>query len=186
MTRKKRIALVLLGLTLVAGIVLLSQPYPRQLVFGPKVKGVPLCAWQEYFREGHAEDLWIEPSAFQKLLGWLKRGSEPLNWGELTPADKEVIHVSLIDDADPNIRYRAFDALGTDRPGRVPAILRLLEDPDVSVIEKVAKSLIGEDLDPRVKEQLERLAEGNDAHRRDIALRVLHQQSVRRDAPKPE
>jgi hypothetical protein len=75
----RRRVLVLLGAgALLCGLAML-HPYPRQSLFGPKVRGVPWCVWEAEMRrqtdpEGHGQ-LWS--SQLRRLLGIKDDGLNP-------------------------------------------------------------------------------------------------------------
>src|SRR5262245_54667846 len=112
MSKKKRLLLAVTVLALIAGGVVLASPYPRQFLFGPKIHGVPLCAWQEDVRRKHAEH--EEKTFVQKVLEWLKHGRDrEMEWEELTKAEREDVYLSLIDDPSNKVRIAAAEQLSS-------------------------------------------------------------------------
>src|ERR1019366_7308351 len=109
---KKRIAriVVYFGLTCLTALVL-SHPYIRQSLFGPKIKGEPLWAWQQEFRARSDSQ---PPTLVGKLLNILKIDSKPMRWiGTFDSGDPELLPVliTLAEDGDENVRCRVANAL---------------------------------------------------------------------------
>src|SRR5260370_37574556 len=98
--------------TLGVGVLLfLLHPYSRQTVFGPTVRGMPLCYWQDGFRRRADPEAYgnsFTTNVFQ-WLGFAKRQPMLLNLG----GDDEVrLLLSLADDPQPRVRERVADHTG--------------------------------------------------------------------------
>lgn len=128
----KRLLLAFLVLALLAGVFVVSFPYPRQLVFGPKIQGVPLCAWQEHFRDHVARkeprfaERRQEPSVLRDLFGWLGGGGSNLKWDSLRESERDTVLLSLLDDPQPYVRAAvAGSFFAANSPKGVSALLQL-------------------------------------------------------------
>src|ERR1019366_9806046 len=132
---KKRIAriVVYFGLTCLTALVL-SHPYIRQSLFGPKIKGEPLWAWQQEFRARLDSQ---PPTLVGKLLSILKIDSKPMRWiGTFDSGDPELlpVMVSLADDGDENVRRDVAYALDNANPaGAMATLIHMLEDRSSNV-----------------------------------------------------
>ena len=64
-TRKRPLLIVLGGTAIVIVAAFFAHPYGRQLVFGPRIRGVPLWSWQQQFRKAFANDDFIASTLAQ-------------------------------------------------------------------------------------------------------------------------
>src|SRR5262249_29690888 len=137
MTRKKRLLVVVAGFAIIGAAVLFANPYPRQYLFGPKIRDVPLCAWQEAFRRGVfvpigglAPD--YEDGFWAKWRHWLGQGDASLKYDDfvaLTVPERELLLVNMADDELMPVRRVTAKHFGSfDSPAALAALLRLLED----------------------------------------------------------
>jgi HEAT repeat protein len=139
---KKRIAriVVYFGLTCLTALVL-SHPYIWQSIFGPKIKGEPLWAWQQEFRHRfHFKH--GNPTHWAKALDFLGLDSKPTSWvGYYPRKDPEMLAVllSLARDQDEAIRCCVAYELGfmPAEEKMFVALMRLLDDPSNNVRESV-------------------------------------------------
>lgn len=102
-----RRGLPFLILVVVAGALVI--PYYRQLLFGPKYQGVPLCVWQEQLRRqtlGENDKGWIA-----KALQWLQPKTKAEKVVRLTREEQIDIWLTLLDDPAPAMRVRSIQAL---------------------------------------------------------------------------
>ncbi|MCI0681367.1 MAG: HEAT repeat domain-containing protein [Gemmataceae bacterium] len=107
---RKRIirrVLALLALALVGAA--LVVPYYRQLLFGPKHQGVPLCVWQDQLRRQTLGD--NDPGWLAKVRKWFQPKADSLAKIELTREDRIAIWFTFLDDPVPGMRVRAVQAL---------------------------------------------------------------------------
>lgn len=142
MTRKKRLLLFATGLAVSAVAFVLASPYPRQLLFGPKVRGVPLCAWQDEARRD--ADPRADKSLLEKVLAWLTYGQErELEWEKLARSEREDIFLSLIEDPSSDVRLSVAMRLNSPRRDVVWAgLARLLADPDWDVCNEAGNKIM--------------------------------------------
>jgi hypothetical protein len=130
---KKRIArsVVYFGLTCLTALVL-SHPYIWQSIFGPKIKGEPLWAWQQEIR-ARCHEIPGNPTLLAKVLQILKIDSRPLRWiGSFDSSDPELLPVlfSLADDGDEMVRCQvgcSFGAILSEKAA-VTALVNMLDD----------------------------------------------------------
>ncbi len=132
MKSKKRLlklAYALLGLLATA---FLLFPYTRQLVFGPKIEGVPICRLQGEFRrlDDYRPRKWTD-----KLLDYLNPNARENLYLTLNEASKRRILLSLVDDADSRTRELALRNLAEHAADSdvMPHLLRHFDDPDREV-----------------------------------------------------
>ena len=141
---RRRVVLMLVGITL-AGLVIafFSHPYGRQLVFGPKIRGEPLYAWQQQFRKnavGKGDDL------LSKALAWIGVQTHEFPWSN---RDVELLPVllSLREDPDPRVRKQvaAYLMWHGDLDEAIEALLHLLDDPEPDVRQSAAYAFANPD-----------------------------------------
>ncbi len=99
--------LAFVGAVLVAAALVI--PYYRQLLFGPKYQGVPLCAWQERARRQIQGD--DKPDWAAKIAKWVQPKEEALPADKLTREEKIAIWETLLDDPAPAVRVQAIQRL---------------------------------------------------------------------------
>lgn len=107
--RKKLLRRCLVILLIAAAGAIAINQYFRQLVFGPRIHGTPLCAWQERIRRQvlpQRDDNWLNSIA--KLF---QPKDEALPYNKLDLEQKTYLWLSLIDDSDPAMRAQAVNAL---------------------------------------------------------------------------
>lgn len=188
MTRTKRLLVVGAGLVVIVAATLLANPYPRQLLFGPTIRGTPLCAWQDAFR--HSAFMPIGGLSLPRQDGfvakwrqWLGRGDAALNsddFESLTPAEREQLFLSLVDDEDkPVRRIIAHELGGFDSPAALAGILRLLVDKDEDVRSTASLALANsEKLAPAAWPKLKVLLEHDDPELRALALCTMNDAGI--------
>lgn len=110
------------------------HPYPRQLLFGPKINGVPWCIWEE--------EAWmcVHPEAKQSWLAkalegiGLSRGNgRMLDRDDFHLQEALPLHLHLADDGDPQLRKFALDhllAAQKKKRGEFEAVFREHLDDD--------------------------------------------------------
>ncbi len=142
--KKKRLLQILAALALIVSGALMFHPYPRQLVFGPKIKGTPVCAWQEDFRSRNSGGFGDpERETFvAKILDWLNFGDHFLDWNPLSKEEKEAIYITLAADPSPHVRKAIVVELSEmmSKDG-IPTYLGFLDDPDLSVAAEACERL---------------------------------------------
>ena len=138
--KKKRLLLILLFLLLIPAGILVISPYPRQLVFGPKIQGVPLCAWQEEVRRRHRPD---DDSTFSTtFLSWFRTGHTDLKWTSLSEEEKERVYLTLLDDGVTEVRKNVAEALAWSYSPRViPALVQLIDDSEKTIRDQAVDAL---------------------------------------------
>ena len=77
----RRWLLALLAVVALFGLAML-HPYPRQSLFGPKIRGEPWCYWEAEVRR-HADPEKHENTVSAKLLRWIGMESEPVGFRTL-------------------------------------------------------------------------------------------------------
>lgn len=122
------------------GALPLCHSFLRQSIFGPQIDGIPWCVWEdEVRREAHAG----EPPS------WLTKMMEKIGFGQQQPIhlnSQEVfpVHLHLVEDADPKVRWVALLYVGLSE-GRdesaVPALRRHLHDSDAKCRLEAARHL---------------------------------------------
>src|SRR5438128_2292800 len=111
--RKKLLvrALVLLVVAVIGAVSI--NPYFRQLVFGPRLQGTPLCAWQDHVRRQ------VLPGREDNFLASVAKLFQPkeesLPFGKLDNDEQTFLWLSLIEDRDPAMRVQAVNALWSNR-----------------------------------------------------------------------
>src|SRR6516165_10036767 len=62
-------------------MLVLLHPYSRQVIFGPRIDGLPLAYWQDQFRGSCDPTGAVPPSLTSKIIRWLglDRGDQPWN-----------------------------------------------------------------------------------------------------------
>lgn len=115
-----------LGLVLAVGLV---NPYTRQLFFGPKIRGTPLCYWQDLIR-AEADPQLRDPSIRATALRWLGLGRRQII-AFPKEADMVPVYLSLLDDPNPAVRIRLAPGLARapESAGAIEGLERLLDDP---------------------------------------------------------
>jgi HEAT repeat protein len=130
MTRR-RLLLLVLGSTLAGlGIAFFAHPYGRQLVFGPKIRGVPLWSWQQQFRKHYANP--NDDFIANALAPFGVKRADPA-WNP--DPDLLPVLLSLVDEPDDQLRAHVAQNLGY-YPGSAPAgeaLIVLLDDSSETV-----------------------------------------------------
>lgn len=142
MTRKGWLRIGVYGTVGVGILVFLLHPYSRQTVFGPKVRGMPFCYWQDGFRR-QADPVAYRDSLATKVLEWLGVAKRQPMLLSLGGDDELRLLLSLADDPQPRVREQVADHLGVSLPSdeRVMALRRMLDDPDAKVRAAAAITL---------------------------------------------
>jgi HEAT repeat protein len=142
-TTRKRMLRIGVYVTLgVIVLILLVHPFSRQAMFGPKVRDLPLCYWQDGFRRAANGDDGKD-SLTAKVVRWLGLDARQQSFGLPDGADGLSVVLSLVDDPEPRVREQVAIALGRGfAPDEcAPALLRLLDDPEARVRAAAANSL---------------------------------------------
>ena len=139
---KKRIAriVVYFSLTCLTALVL-SHPYIWQSIFGPTIKGEPLWAWQQEFREDAGADPTTHSARTVRLL---KFDNEPFRWsGVFNDPEMLPVLISLADDPDERVRAHVANHLAyLPLEGDVAELYSLaLDDPSQKVRQAAIRSL---------------------------------------------
>jgi HEAT repeat protein len=153
--RWRRRALLYGVLALVVALVLLN-PYARQLLFGPTVRGVPVCYWQEQVRLA-ADPTIPQWSARYRLLEALGL-RRPMAVDPPHGADMLPVYLGLLDDSNVSVRMGVALALAAlpASPESDAALVRLLDDADPWVRAYAAAGIRSR---PGLKAALPRLTE---------------------------
>jgi HEAT repeat protein len=157
MTRKQALRIgVYVTLGVIVSLVLL-HPFTRQAIFGPKIRDLPLCYWQDGFRRGEHRNA-NRDSLTTKVVRWLGLDSRE-DFVDLPEGDDGLrVLLSLVDDPEPHVREKVAFTLGRcARDDCVQALLRLLDDPEAKVRAAAASSLGS--MQPEVVAALPRLVE---------------------------
>jgi HEAT repeat protein len=133
MTKNRRLRIGLCAFLVLAVPVLLMIPYARQAVFGPRVRGKPLCYWQDEFRR------WADPEVDASItgkitewFGYAAPGDAPEFPQE---ADMLPVVLSLTTDTSYFVRARVASRLAhyaQESPQALTAFLLMLDDPGSS------------------------------------------------------
>lgn len=179
--KKKRLILGLLALALILGGCVLLNPYPRQLLLGPKIAGRPLCAWQECFRRSYGDEIRDE-SFFERFLGWTRHGKPSLRWDSLAPEQMDLVLVSLTDDRSPRVRRQVAVELSMYSKSRdvFAALLQLLDDKEEEVRASAADSIVDADYRNEALPHFHALLRHPDSSRRMLGLKSI--QSILRQS----
>jgi HEAT repeat protein len=141
MTRKRLLRIGICGTPAVLLLVVL-HPHIWQSMFGPKIRGVPLWAWQQSLRRSIAADNGTD-SLLQKTLRWAEsKWLKPEPWPRFEP-DMVPVLLSMVDDPSPDVRANVAFQLGANplSPESAEALVRLLDDPVDRVRGHAAQSL---------------------------------------------
>src|SRR5262245_13002829 len=107
--RKKLLRRGLAILLIAAAGAVAINPYFRQLVFGPRISGTPLCAWQERIRRQVLPQR--EDNLLHSIAKLFQPKDEALPYSKLDLEQKTYLWLTLIDDPDPAMRVQAVNAL---------------------------------------------------------------------------
>lgn len=166
---KKR--LIQLGLAVIVGVAL-TNSYPRQLVFGPKIKQLPLCVWQAEVRQKYGKK--VPPGGLDKVWSWFRKGEGPLEWWGISPEEWQTLCLSLYEDEDPGVRqFAASNLVGGHDESTIDVLVRLFDDPDRRVRIAAAWNLSKFQDKSKVVAKLAPFLEHADAARRGLALSTL-------------
>src|ERR1051326_5009639 len=93
------------GAALLFGLAML-HPYPRQSLFGPKIRGQPWCVWERQVR-GFVD---AQDSFSDKALRWLGVERQQLAGNEIfDDAEMLPLVLELLDDPDSRVRMQFKD-----------------------------------------------------------------------------
>jgi HEAT repeat protein len=133
MTKKRVLRLCLYATLAAFALLILSHPYIRQSVIGPKIHGEPFWAWQQEIRARAGNN--ANPSSlWEKALNLMHIDHRPMSWiGQFDPSDPEMLPVilSLEDDPDELVRGNVAWYLGHPAPASpesAKALTRMLDD----------------------------------------------------------
>src|SRR5687768_6678121 len=131
MLLSRKAVLAFLGVAaLLFGVVML-HPYPRQSLFGPKIRGKPWCVWEHSFRR-HVHPEKHEQNLSGKLLRWFGVDDvNPIRFDifENTLDDPDLLPLALAmaEDEDRDVRDRALQAIFMSRHLKSPSVLSVLQ-----------------------------------------------------------
>jgi hypothetical protein len=126
--------------------VALSDPFLRQSVFGPKIHGVPVYAWEHDARRDFSRSS-ARPSLYERVAGSLGFRVSPtyIDDFRFPHRDPELLPIllTLADDNDQEVRYWVALYLGNhpNEPKAIAALEELANDPVKLVREQAQKSL---------------------------------------------
>jgi HEAT repeat protein len=154
------------------------HPYPRQSLFGPKIRGKAWCEWEYNVRRfAHAEE--PETTLLAKVRRWLGVKPENFEVEELfNHVEMFPLLLELADDPDVEVRRDVLSALTwcdqfRDDPAALSVLRRRLDDPDAMCRIDAAGAMYGLDKQAPVQEVLLRELHGEDFTIRCMALDVL-------------
>ena len=160
-TRKRALRIGLYGTLSLILLGVLLHPYSRQMLFGPRLDGVPLAYWQDQFRACADPNSPSRASFTAKIIWWL--GMDRHDHGRNLPSNESdllQLLLSLEQDTQPYVRKAVAGELGHHNfaPDEcVPPLLRLLDDAEPSVRAAAAEALA--DTRPESPEAMRRLLE---------------------------
>jgi HEAT repeat protein len=106
-------------------------PFTRQLTFGPKIEGIPLCQLQnDLCRTALGAE--YRPDFLDKIGEYLQL-DKPMNALSLLSDDgRRRVNLSMVDDQQPKVRRYALNALQwyVSSPEVLEAFVRARDDPD--------------------------------------------------------
>ena len=171
MTRKRLLLIILAGTLAVLVIAIFSHPYGRQLVFGPKIRGVPLWSWQQQFRKHYANP---NDDYIANALVPLGVQRTEATWNP--DPDLLPVLLSLVDVPDDQLRAHVAQNLGY-YPGSAPAgeaLIVLLDDPSETVRHFAASAFVNMNLAepyaPALAKLREHMDDGNELCRLHAAI----------------
>lgn len=131
--------LVLFGLTML-------DPFFRQLVFGPRYGGVPLLAWQRFYRGWQVDDRGTPrqtPSLLDNIHEAVAHTPDSRDWGRLSGEDRRAILLSLADDPRDVIKAHVAAHLGEvpSSPEVVARLEKYTDGADARIRSYAAHSL---------------------------------------------
>jgi hypothetical protein len=118
------IAALLFGLAML-------HPYPRQSLFGPKIRGKPWCVWEARIcRYAHRDDYWDSISF--KAMRWMGVEDDMVEWKDMNDADLLPVILHLADENDLDVRDHAVAAMAQfgklQNATALPTLHRCLND----------------------------------------------------------
>jgi hypothetical protein len=122
------------GAALFLGLAML-HPYPRQSVFGPRIRGKPWCAWEAAIRR-HANKHEPNRPPMEKFLDWLGVDVENLDVSGDALNDIEFLPLLLLlaEDRDHNVRWHVLTTICNEEQlhdsSACPVLRRCLELDD--------------------------------------------------------
>ena len=181
--KSKRRLLILADLLLIVGLVVFGNPYPRQLLFGPTIQGVPLCAWQEDLRRQYAPS--VTDRYWSRVIKWFGVKTAPIDWQNVSNSERVTIAISLADDPSPKVRQAVCRGLymATSKEA-FAALIRLLDDEKEKVREQAAISL--RSVNPSnidgAADRIKPFLKHSDPHRRILAIGCLGWSPLHKDS----
>jgi hypothetical protein len=130
----------LLGLVCVAAVFGLTMlhPYPRQSLFGPKLRGVPWCVWEDAARRQFGEQ---PESRLQQLQRWLGVPQTTMTLDDLDDPEMLPLVLVLLEDPDELVRDAALLAIiafpNLRDDSVVPVLRRMRDDPKQGVAHRL-------------------------------------------------
>src|SRR5881296_96082 len=106
----KRKLIIWSAILIVLGLMVLIPPVTRQWIFGPKIKGVPLCLWVEEFRRGADPEKHRQGFA-AKVAAFLGVSPPELAEVDFTSPEMLPLFLELIEDNDPQVRQHMLMVL---------------------------------------------------------------------------
>src|SRR6266404_7183038 len=130
MTRKRWLRIGVYGTLGFTVLAVFANPYNRQRVFGPKIRGEPLCSWQQRFRHKFAPEEKTD-TLVTKVSNWMGLQSlDPDPWPVHDP-DMLPVVLSFVDDPSTKIREVVAQSLHMFplSPETGDSLTRMLDDP---------------------------------------------------------
>jgi hypothetical protein len=132
-----------------APALLLTDPYMRQSLFGPKIHGVPTCAWEHDMRRRFSSNR-NKPTFSEKMyatVGIYKSDYYIDGFSALPRRDPEMLPIllRLSNDDDEQVRWAVAHYLGylRDREEALAILRIMVNDPANQVRERAKTSLEG-------------------------------------------
>jgi HEAT repeats len=128
-------------------VLVLSHPYTRQSLFGPKIRGIPFCAWQQDTRNGFSSNRWT-PTFREKVFEsvGIHASRFYIDDFRFPCGDPDMLHVliSLADDEDDEVRRWVALYLGRlpHQEEAIASLDRLADDPAKLVRDEARASLV--------------------------------------------
>jgi HEAT repeat protein len=175
---KRRWCRCILWAAIVLGVAFV-HPFPRQLFFGPKFKGWPLCVWENRIRD-RVDPERRQPNWFQKALTFV--GVDQANQVDQFDRSAEMLrlYMHLAEDRDPRVRRIMLVWLGARPDPEIVALYRRhMQDDDLDCRLLSACGLGQANGDRKAKAMLVALPDDCEAETREhvaFALSAMAQQ----------
>jgi HEAT repeat protein len=164
---------------------LMLHPYPRQSLFGPKIRGEPWCVWEDRVRR-HVYHEEYQTSVTARLKRWI--GVEHVNIDRdnlFNNAEMLPLLLTLAEDHDDKIRYCVLTCfVMCDRlhdQSALPVLRRRFDDP--SKICRIKAAVAAWRIDPNEPIVAVLLREADDRHSRFRSNAIAHLASLGARSP---